>query len=158
MEVRICKSEDIISLLLCAQDDKDCTMFENWPQYQKWLIDAIYHPKWGVIVVDDGFGIVGFLVWELFQAFYKWTGELHYIYVNPDFRKGEAADKLVTEFIHKIYNSPAQRLRFGSFVLPERWVEAITLNVPYKKSEVYHLERTDEMKEWYNVHFRREQI
>lgn len=154
MEVRECKPNDVISLLQCARDDKDILFLDNWTQYQRWLLDAVYNTKWQVLVADDGFGVVGFLVWNLFQESYKWVGYLNYVYVHPDFRGKGAADNLVLQFIRNIYNSSAQRLKFNTMVLPAEWVDVISMNAPHEKYTTYYFERTEEIKRWYNENLR----
>ena len=153
MEIRECTADDVVSLLQCASDDKnvyELQMFDDWAQYQKWLLDAVYNKNFQVLVVDDSYGVAGFLVWDLYQVYYKWLAYLHYIYVSPDFRKTEASDKLVMAFIKSCYNSSAQRLKFDSRVLPQNWVEVISSNAPLKEYTTYFTWRSDELKEWYN--------
>jgi len=152
MEIRECTADDVISLLHCASDDKALMtgMFDNWAQYQKWILDAVYNKNYQVLVVVEEWGVIGFLIWQMYQTYYKWLAYLHYIYVGEDFRKGEASDKLVMEFIHNVYNSSAQRLKFDTKVLTPQWVEAISSNAPLDKYNTYYIERTDESKRIYN--------
>ena len=152
MQTRICIDEDIVSLLHCASDDKDIYklgMFDNWAQYQKWLLDCVYSKSYQVLVAVEEWGVIGFLVWDLYQVYYKWLAYLHYIYVGEDFRKSDVSDKLVLEFIHNLYSSSAQRMKFDSRVLPAKWIEAISSNAPLSKYDTYYIERTEEAKEFY---------
>ena len=160
MEVRECIADDVISLLHCASNDETVMvgMFDGWANYQKWLLDAVYNKNYQVLVVDDGFGVVGYLIWQMYQTYFKWTAYLHYIYVNKDFRKGEASDKLVIEFIHNAYNSSAQRLKFDTKALPPHWVDVMSANAPLDKYNTYYIERTEESKRFYNDTFRREKV
>ena len=150
MEVRECSAEDVISLLHCASDDKDIKFIDNWKQYQKWILDAVYNKNYQVIVAAEDWGVIGFLVWQMYQSYGKWEGLLHYVYVSEDFRKTEVADKLIWQYIHNIYNSSAQQAKFNTMVLSQDWIDIITLNVPYDKYDTYTIPRTDELKEWFN--------
>ena len=158
MQTRICIDEDIVSLLHCASDDKDIYklgMFDNWAQYQKWLITCVYNKSsYQVLVAVEEWGVIGFLVWDLYQVYYKWLAYLHYIYVGEDFRKSDVSDKLVLEFIHNCYNSRAQRLKFDSRVLPAQWVEAISSDAPLSEYKTFYTGRTAELTEWYNTHIK----
>lgn len=156
MKIREATAEDVISLLHCAQDNKETEMFADWAQHQKWILDAIYSNRYQVLIADDGFGVIGYLVWELYQAYFKWEGCLHHIYVDRDYRNKGVSDELVMQFIHNIYNSSAQRLKFNTKVLPERWVEVISSNAPHEKYTTYYFERTDEIKRWYNENLRKD--
>jgi ribosomal protein S18 acetylase RimI-like enzyme len=150
MEIRECTADDVISLLHTASDNKETRMFDNWAQHQKWILDAVYSNKYQVLIADDGYGVVGYLVWSLTQICFKWEAYLHHIYVSKDFRGTEVSDKLVLKFIHNCYNSSAQRLKFDTLVLPQRWIDLISANAPLDKYTTYHIERTDELKRWYN--------
>lgn len=153
MEIRICTDDDIISLLECASDDKEVyklEMFDDWAQYQRWILDAIYNKNFQVLVAVDDIYVIGFLIWNMSKVYYKWLAYLDYVYVSKELRKGEAADKLVIEFIHNCYNSSAQRLKFDSRVLPSKWVEVISSNAPLSEYTTYYTTRTDELKGWYN--------
>ena len=156
MEIRECTADDVVSLLHCASDDKSIyeLQIDDWAQYQRWLIDCIYHKHYQVLVADDGYGVIGFLVWDCFQVYYKWLAYLHYIYVNGDNRKTEVADKLVIEFIHNCFNSRAQRLKFDSRVLPPNWVKAISYDAPLSEYTTYYTGRSEELTEWFNINIR----
>lgn len=158
MEVRLCTPEDVPHLLQCASHDKDVYelgMFDSLEPYQKWILECYYNKKsFQVLVADDGNGIVGFLVWDLFQVYYKWLAYLHYIYVDPSFRKEEVSDKLVVEFIHNCFGSRAQRLKFDSKVLPSNWVGAVSSDAPLSEYTTFYAERSEELTEWFNTHIK----
>ncbi|RLC82957.1 MAG: hypothetical protein DRJ03_18230 [Chloroflexi bacterium] len=156
MEVRICDDEDVIGVLMCAKADKSLMIdtFDNWGNYQKWLLDAIYGKQYQVLVVNNGIKVIGFLVWQLYLTYLKWSAFLHFIYVDKDYRNNEVSDELMTAFMIKVYNSSAQGCKFDIRFLPDRWVQIITSNVPSDKYNTYHIKRTDELKEWYNKFIR----
>lgn len=155
MIVRECTDEDIISLLQCANGNHDTEMFDNWPQHQRWLLDAVYSKQYQVLIADDGYGVVGYLVWQIYQVYYKWEAHLHHIYVEKDFRGQEVSDKLVLQFIHNVYNSSAQRLKFDTKVLPQRWIDMVSANAPFDKYTTYYVERTEDIKRYYNESIRK---
>jgi len=152
MQVRVCTDEDVIGVLELIKTDKDLMagIFSNFAHYQKWILDAIYGKQFQVLVVNNGTDVVGILVWQLYQTYFKWTAYLHFIYAAEDHRDREISDELVMTFVKNVYNSSAQRLKFNSLVLPDRWVDLISANAPLDKYNTYYIERTDETKEWYN--------
>jgi hypothetical protein len=154
MQIRECTDDDVVSLLLLASDDKDMDFLDNWAQYQRWLLDAVYKKDWQVLIADDGFGVVGFLVWELVHRQWKDIGYLNYVYVSEDFRKTDTAAELVKVFIPAVYDV-AEECRFQSKVLPQEWLDFVSLNVPHKKFTTYHIPKTDELERWYNDIFQR---
>ena len=159
MEIREVTDDDVIQLLHCAADDKENGMlFLNWGQYQRWLLDALYSPKvYQVLVADDGFGVIGFLVWKKYYANFKWWATLEYLYVGEDFRGQNVGIDLTMQFVHNAYNSSAQWLKFDTNVLPQKWLDSFLPNAPLSKYNLYQCNlRDEEVKGYYNDNLRRE--
>lgn len=155
MKIRECTSEDVISLLQCAKDNDETEMFDSWEQHQKWILDAVYGKNHQVLIADGGYGVIGYLIWSLYKIYYKWEANLTHIFILPDFRGQGIGDKLVLQFIHSCYSSSAQRLKFNTKVLPQRWIDEISMNAPYEKYQTYYFERTEEIKRYYNENIRK---
>lgn len=159
MEIREVKHEDIISLLHCAADDKDCVIFDSWGAYQKWLINACYTKGWQVLVADDGFGVVGFIVGQLYHTYDKWVAHLHYLYVVPDFRKTGVGISLVKKLVDIAMSSTAQRFKFDTRVLPQEWLDSFLPNAPLSKSNTYYADlRSEETKRYYDENFNKSSL
>ena len=150
MDIRECKPEDLISLLHCASDDKEMSFLDNWAQYQAWLIDALQKKNWHVIVADDGYGVIGFLVWNEYRECWKHISRLNYIYVNEDNRDDEVSGMLVVEYAKSTWSSSAQYWIWDTKVLPHKWIDKFVPPQLYDKYTTYHIKRTDELREWYN--------
>lgn len=157
MEVREANTgNDLIELLSMAQHNEETEMFDNFEQHAHWITTAFYNKGYQILVVDDGNGLVGYLVWQLYQINYKYESLLHHMYVIEGFRKQGVGALLIEQFIHNIYNSTAQRFQFNTKVLPEEWLEDVSLNIPWtSKYRTYYAERTPEIKEWYNENIRK---
>lgn len=153
MEIRECKPEDIIALLQCAEQDENMytlDMFDDWEQYQRWLLDAVYNQQWEILIADDGFDVVGFMIWNLHQNLCKYEAYVNYVYINKDNRDTGVGDEFILRFIINSYNSSAQRWAWSSKVLPDYWTERVTLLPPHDKYTTYNVMRSDELKEWYD--------
>ena len=156
MDIREATPEDVISLLQCAQDNEETDMFDDWAQHQKWILDAVYNKSYQVLIADDGAGVVGYIIWQLYQVYYKWQAHLHHVFVLPDFRGQGVGINLVIQFIHNSYNSSAQRLKFSTKVLPQKYIELIVPNSPLSKYTTYYADlRCEESKRYYNENIRK---